>query len=185
VTEQYFFPGKVRVAGRRSNSWCPRNPRGVPEQSWALHGDRHRRRPGTDRSRRPDFTGPPDDDDMSVARRRAVVAVGHPQRRPTKRHRPSWTSSHPIRIRSHVLTRLRHGRGSSRGVPGVAADAGSGGGNRKATHHGARRRASTRRGQRSSPARPPASIEKRTVPARLRTLNQLLEDGLITPSRVQ
>jgi len=26
----------------------------------------------------------------------------------------------------------------------------------------------------------PASIEKRTVPARLRTLNQLLEDGLIT-----
>jgi Short C-terminal domain len=28
----------------------------------------------------------------------------------------------------------------------------------------------------------PASAEKRAVPARLRTLNQLLEDGLITQS---
>jgi hypothetical protein len=32
----------------------------------------------------------------------------------------------------------------------------------------------------SGPAAPAAGAERRTVPARLRTLNQLLEDGLIT-----
>ena len=184
VNDLYFFPTKVRVSGRQIEFLVPTEfLGGVPEKSWAytvvVTGTEHRADravPATLGRGRPTMMT------MGVARGRALVAVGHPRRR---RRGHAAGDRHP---------RARSGRAAHGARPTTTSWPGGSplcpGSPRTATwpwpppasrSPWSRPRASTRAAGGGAPARlRPRRPRSRTVPARLRTLNQLLEDGLIT-----
>jgi len=151
IVTTVLLPGKVRVAGARSNSWCPRNSSAACRAVVGLHGDRHRRRPGTDGRAGQDFTGRPTDDDHVGARAACGGRSGASaatRRSDTARR---GTSSHPIRIRSPLwLTSYDMVAGRLAAVARLARTARKRWRQPEATHHGAGGAHRHGRGQRSS-----------------------------------
>ena len=181
VTEQYFFPGKVRVAGRKVEFLVPTEfLGGVPEQSWA-------------------YTVIVTGADLEQTGRAGQISPARPTMMTMSVARGVRWSQWGIRsdadeatppvvdilspdpdTQPTVLTSYDMVAGRLAAVPGVAADgkeavAATG---KPLTMEQAARIDTAADSAAAGTA--PASIEKRTVPARLRTLNQLLEDGLIT-----
>ena len=181
VTEQYFFPGKVRVAGRKVEFLVPTEfLGGVPEQSWA-------------------YTVIVTGADLEQTGRAGQISPARPTMMTMSVARGVRWSQWGIRsdadeatppvvdilspdpdTQPTVLTSYDMVAGRLAAVPGVAADgkAAVAATGKPLTMEQAARIDTAADSAAAGAA--PASIEKRTVPARLRTLNQLLEDGLIT-----
>lgn len=182
VEDLYFFPTRVRVSGRRIEFQVPEEfLGGVPKESWAytvLVTGANIQQAGSPinvtSDRTPMMT-------MGVARGittsdwgiRGDVDAGVPPvidiLAPNPDTQPTVLDNYDT-----VAARLAS-------VPGVAPD-----GNVAVSPTGQpltmeqAARLDTATGEAPDAAAAPAAPEKRAVPARLRTLNQLLEDGLIT-----
>ena len=184
VDDLYFFPTRVRVNGRRVEFQVPEEfLGGVPKESWAytvLVTGANIQQAGspinTTSNRTPMMT-------MGVARGmttsdwgiRGDVDAGVPPvidiLAPDPDTQPTVLDDYDT-----VAARLAS-------VPGIAPDgnvAVSPSGQALTMEQAARLDTTT--GAAADGEAAPASAEKRAVPARLRTLNQLLEDGLITQS---
>jgi hypothetical protein len=180
VNDLYFFPTRVRVSGRQVEFHVPTEfLGGVPEASWAytvlVTGAELEQtgRPGNLGSRRPTMMT------MNVARGVRWSQWGI--RGDADEATPpviDLLSPDPD-VQPTVLADFDVVAGRLAAVPGLAPDgnvavAATG---KPLTMEQAARIDSAAGG---APAAPAAGAERRTVPARLRTLNQLLEDGLIT-----
>jgi hypothetical protein len=180
VNDLYFFPTRVRVSGRQVEFHVPTEfLGGVPEASWAytvlVTGAELEQtgRPGNLGSRRPTMMT------MNVARGVRWSQWGI--RGDADEATPpviDLLSPDPD-VQPTVLADFDVVAGRLAAVPGLAPDgnvavAATG---KPLTMEQAARIDSAAGG---APTAPAAGAERRTVPARLRTLNQLLEDGLIT-----
>jgi hypothetical protein len=183
VNDLYFFPTKVRVSGRQVEFLVPTEfLGGVPEPSWAytvlVTGTEIEQtgRPGNLGSRRPTMMT------MSVARGVRWSQWGI--RGDADEATPpviDILSTDPD-VQPTVLADFDVVAGRLAAVPGLAPDgnlavAATG---KPLTMEQAARIDSVAGGGVPAPAASGGTAERRTVPARLRTLNQLLEDGLIT-----
>jgi hypothetical protein len=180
VNDLYFFPTRVRVTGRQVEFHVPTEfLGGVPEASWAytvlVTGAEIEQtgRPGNLGSRRPTM--------MTMGVARGVRWSQWGIRGDADEATPpviDILSPNPD-VQPTVLGDFDVVAGRLAAVPGLAPDgnvavAATG---KPLTMEQAARIDSAAGG--GAPAAP-AGAERRTVPARLRTLNQLLEDGLIT-----
>jgi len=182
VNDLYFFPGKVRVNGRQIEFLVPTEFLGsMPEQSWAYTvlvtgaDIEATGRPGQLSPKRPAMLT------MPVARGVRYSQWGI---------RGDADESTPPVVdllapdpdtQPAVLTSYDMVAGRLADVPGVAPDgnvAVAATGKPLTMEQAARIDTATGAGE-GEPA-PASTAAKRSVPARLRTLNQLLEDGLIT-----
>jgi len=182
VSDLYFFPDRIRVLGRRIEFMVPKEfLGGAPAPTWAYTvivtgADLEQTgRPGQITPRRPTMMT------MPVARGvrwsqwgiRGDVDEGMP---PVV----DLLSSDP-NVQPTVLADFDTVAGRLAAVPGIPLDgkpAVAAAGQPLTMEQAAR--IDEAAGAGAAPAPGPASAEKRTVPARLRTLNQLLDDGLIT-----
>jgi hypothetical protein len=183
VNDLYFFPDKVRVSGRRIEFLVPAEfLGGVPSKSWAYTvlvtgadleqaakpGQRNPAKAtmmamGVGTGIRSDLWGIRSDTDPAAPPVIDLLATD-PNTQPS------------------VLTDYDMVEGRLAAVPGVAPD-----GNVAVAATGvpltmeqAARLDATTKSAGKAPAAATSSTERRAVPARLRTLNQLLEEGLIT-----
>ena len=190
VNDLYFFPTKVRVSGRQVEFLVPTEfLGGVPSKSWAYTVRRDRRGHRADRGS-PSEVGSrqgDDDDHGRGARRqrrsqwgiRGDVDQATPPvidiLAPDPNVQPTVLDDYDTvagRLAERARRRARRQRGGR--ADGQAAHDGAG----RAHRHG--------HGRAARPATAPAtSPEKRTVPARLRTLNQLLAGRPDHAGRVQ
>jgi hypothetical protein len=180
VNDLYFFPTKVRVSGRQVEFQVPTQfLGGVPEASWAytvvVTGAELEQtgRPGNLGSRRPTM--------MTMAVARGVRWSQWGVRGDADEATPPVIDilSPDPDVQPTVLSDFDVVAGRLAAVPGLAPDgnvavAATG---KPLTMEQAARIDSAAGG---APAPATGAAERRTVPARLRTLNQLLEDGLIT-----
>jgi len=185
VRELYFFPDKVRVSGRRIEFLVPLEfLGGVPSQSWAYTAIVT----GADLEQ----TGRPGQ--LGAGRTRMMtMGVGRGVQDSLFGIRGDADAATPPvvdilspdgEVQSRALDDFDIVAGRLAAIPGVAPDgkAAVAATGTTLTMEQAARIDATAGGSGSGGAAggaPPAT-EKRTVPARLRTLNQLLEDGLIT-----
>jgi C-terminal binding-module, SLH-like, of glucodextranase/Short C-terminal domain len=180
VNDLYFFPTKVRVSGRQMEFQVPTEfLGGVPEASWAYTvlvtgaDIEQTGRPGNITPRRPTM--------MTMAVARGVRWSQWGIRSDADEATPpviDLLSPDPD-VQPTVLADFDVVAGRLAAVPGLAPDgnvavAATG---KPLTMEQAARIDSAAGG---APAPAAGAAERRTVPARLRTLNQLLEDGLIT-----
>ena len=184
VRELYFFPDKVRVTGRRIEFLVPVEfLGGVPSQSWgytALVTGADLEQTG-----RPGQLGAGRSKMMTMGVGRGVQESLFGIRGDADVATPPVVDilSPDDEVQSRVLDDFDVVAGRLAAVPGVAPDgkqavAATG---TTLTMEQAARIDSTAGGSGGNVAGgAPPTTEKRTVPARLRTLNQLLEDGLIT-----
>jgi hypothetical protein len=184
VRELYFFPDKVRVTGRRIEFLVPVEfLGGVPSQSWgytALVTGADLEQTG-----RPGQLGAGRSKMMTMGVGRGVQESLFGIRGDSDAATPPVVDilSPDDEVQSRVLDDFDVVAGRLAAVPGVAPDgkqavAATG---TTLTMEQAARIDSTAGGSGGNVAGgAPPTTEKRTVPARLRTLNQLLEDGLIT-----
>jgi hypothetical protein len=181
VNDLYFFPTRVRVSGRQVEFHVPTEfLGGVPEASWAYTvlvtgaDIEQTGRPGNITPRRPTM--------MTMAVARGVRWSQWGIRSDADEATPpviDLLSPDPD-VQPTVLADFDVVAGRLAAVPGLAPDgnvavAATG---KPLTMEQAARIDSAAGG--STPAPAAGAAERRTVPARLRTLNQLLEDGLIT-----
>ena len=181
VNDLYFFPTRVRVSGRQVEFHVPTEfLGGVPEASWAYTvlvtgaDIEQTGRPGNITPRRPTM--------MTMAVARGVRWSQWGIRGDADEATPpviDILSPNPD-VQPTVLADFDVVAGRLAAVPGLAPDgnvavAASG---KPLTMEQAARIDSAAGG--SAPVPAAGAAERRTVPARLRTLNQLLEDGLIT-----
>jgi hypothetical protein len=180
VDELYFFPNKVRVSGRRIEFQVPIEfLGGAPNQSWGYTAvvtaaDLEQAAPGRNPDKatmmamgvgqgiRSDLWGTRSDTDSGIPPVIDLLATD-PQ-----------TQATALADYDTVAGRLA-------AVPGIAPDgkaAVAPSGVTLTLEQAARLETATSSGK--APAAAPSSTERRAVPARLRTLNQLLEEGLIT-----
>ena len=181
VNDLYFFPTKVRVSGRQVEFMVPTEfLGGVPEPSWAytvlVTGTdlEQTGRPGNLGSRRPTM--------MTMGVARGVRWSQWGIRSDADEATPPVIDilSPDPDVQPTVLADFDVVAGRLAAVPGLAPDgnvavAATG---KPLTMEQAARIDSAAGG--SAPVPAAGAAERRTVPARLRTLNQLLEDGLIT-----
>ena len=183
LNERYFFPTRVRVSGRKVEFLVPTEfLGGVPAESWAYTvlvtgADLEQAsKPGQanpDKATmmamglgagiRSDLWGIRSDTDAGVAPIIDLLAAG-PDTQPT------------------VLADYDTVAGRLPAVPGIAVDgkaAVAASGVQLTMEQAARLDAATTGGS-TETAAAPSTTERRAVPARLRTLNQLRDDGLIT-----
>lgn len=181
VNDLYFFPGKVRVSGRQVEFLVPVEfLGGVPAKSWAYTvlvtgaDIEQTSRPGQISSRRSTM--------MTMPVARGITSSKWGIRSDADIATPpviDLLSTDP-NVQPTVLTDFDVVSGRLAAVPGLAPDgnvAVAASGKPLTMEQAARLDTAT---QGAAAARPVTATEKRTVPARLRTLNQLLEDGLIT-----
>jgi len=181
VNDLYYFPTRVRVSGRQVEFHVPTEfLGGVPDKSWAYTvvvtgaDIEQTGRPGNITPRRPTMMT------MSVARGVRWSQWGI--RSDADEATPpviDILASDPD-VQPTVLADFDVVAGRLAAVPGLAPDgnvavAATG---KPLTMEQAARIDSAAGGSTAAPAA--GAAERRTVPARLRTLNQLLEDGLIT-----
>ena len=182
VSDRYFFPSKVRVSGRQVQFLVPTEfLGGIPAQSWAYTvvvtgcDIEQTGRPGQITPRRPTM--------MTMAVARGVRWSQWGIRGDADEATPpviDILASDPD-TQPTVLADFDVVAGRLAAVPGLAPDgkaAVASTGKPLTMDQAARLDSATGSGAASTT--PSSSSEKRTVPARLRTLNQLLEDGLIT-----
>jgi hypothetical protein len=182
VRDMYYFPDKVRVNGRRIEFLVPLEfLGGVPSQSWAYTAIVT----GADleQTGRPGQLGAGRSRMMTMGVGRGVQESLFGIRGDADAATPPVVDilSPDDEVQSRVLDDFDVVAGRLAAVPGVAPDgkqavAATG---TPLTMEQAARIDATTTGGGATGGTPPAT-EKRTVPARLRTLNQLLEDGLIT-----
>jgi len=182
VGDLYFFPDKVRVNGRRIEFLVPAEfLGGVPSRSWAyttiVTGA------DLEQSGRPGQLGARRSRMMTMGVGRGVQESLFGIRGDADAATPPVVDilSPDDDVQSRVLDDFDVVAGRLAAIPGVAPDgkqavAATG---TPLTLEQAARIDSTAGGSGATSGAPPTT-EKRTVPARLRTLNQLLEDGLIT-----
>lgn len=184
VRDLYYFPDKVRVAGRRIEFLVPAEfLGGTPTPSWAYTAIVT----GADleQTGRPGQLAPvkPTMMTMSVAR-----GIRHSQfgiRSDADEATPPVVdilASDPD-VQSTVLDNFDTVAGRLAAIPGVAVDgkeAVAATGAQLTLEQAARIEETAPDERKGDAGDAPTTTEKRTVPARLRTLNQLLEDGLIT-----
>jgi hypothetical protein len=185
VRERYFFPDKVRVNGRRIEFLVPLEfLGGVPSQSWAYTAIVT----GADleQTGRPGQLGAGRSKMMTMGVGRGVQDSLFGIRGDADAATPPVVDilSPDDEVQSRVLDDFDVVAGRLAAIPGVAPDgkaAVAAIGTTLTMEQAARIDATAGGGGSGGAAggAPPAT-EKRTVPARLRTLNQLLEDGLIT-----
>ena len=184
VRDLYFFPDKVRVTGRRIEFLVPLEfLGGVPSQSWAYTAIVT----GADLEQ----TGRPGQ--LGAGRSRLMtMGVGRGVQESLFGIRGDADAATPPvvdilspddEVQSQVLDDFDIVAGRLAAVPGVAPDgkqAVAASGTTLTMEQAARIDAAAGSSGANAAAGGPPATEKRTVPARLRTLNQLLEDGLIT-----
>ncbi len=186
VSEQYFFPDKVRISGRRIEFLVPTEfLGGVPQKSWAYtvlvtgcdiepFG-----RPGQLTPTRPVMMT------MSVARgvrwsQWGIRGDADPATPPVVDILAPDPDTQPT-----VLDDFDSVAGRLAAIPGIAPDgnvAVAASGRPLTMEEAARLDAATTD---AAAVEPSASVEKRTTPARLRTLNQLRDEGLITEAEYE
>jgi len=185
VRELYFFPDKVRVSGRRIEFLVPLEfLGGVPSQSWAYTAIVT----GADleQTGRPGQLGAGRSRMMTMGVGRGVQGSLFGIRGDADAATPPVVDilSPDDEVQSRVLDDFDVVAGRLAAIPGVAPDgkaAVAATGTTLTMEQAARIDAATGGGGDGGAAGgAPPTTEKRTVPARLRTLNQLLEDGLIT-----
>lgn len=182
VAERYFFPNKVRVSGRRIEFQVPGEfLGGTPTQSWAYTvvvtgadleqasypgqlnpANATMMAMGVGTGIRPNLWGIRSDTDPGIP---PVIDLLAPD----------------PETQAKVLADYDTVAGRLAAVPGVAPDGKAAvppTGVPLTMEQAARLDATSP--ARTAPAAPPSSTERRAAPARLRTLNQLLEEGLIT-----
>jgi hypothetical protein len=182
VRDQYFFSDKVRVNGRRIEFLVPTEfLGGLPSQSWAYTAIVT----GADleQTGRPGQLGPVKPAMMTMGVGRGVRDSQFGIRGDADEATPPVVDilSPDEDVQSRVLDDFDIVAGRLAAVPGVAPDgkeAVAASGVPLTMEQAARIDTTTTSG--SAAGDVPPTTEKRTVPARLRTLNQLLEDGLIT-----
>lgn len=182
VSELYFFPNKVRVNGRQVEFLVPIEfLGGVPEQSWAYTvlvtgaDIEQTGRPGQLSPKRPAMLT------MSVARgirysQWGIRGDADESTPPVVDLLAPDPDTQPAVLSSYDMV-----AGRLADVPGVAPDGGvavAATGKPLTMEQAAR--IDTATGEGAAESAPASTAAKRSVPARLRTLNQLLEDGLIT-----
>jgi len=184
VRDLYFFPDKVRVSGRRIEFLVPVEfLGGVPSQSWAYTAIVT----GADleQTGRPGQLGAGRSRMMTMGVGRGVQESLFGIRGDADAATPPVVDilSPDDEVQSRVLDDFDIVAGRLAAVPGVAPDgkqAVAATGTPLTMEQAARIDATAGSSGSGAAAGAPATTEKRTVPARLRTLNQLLEDGLIT-----
>jgi len=182
VAQSYFFPDRIRVIGRKVEFAVPLAfLGGTPEKSWAYTvlvtgcDIEQTGRPGQISPRRPEMMT------MSVARGLTYGQWGI--RGDTDRNVPPVVDllAPDPNTQPSVLDDYDAVAGRLARVPGIAPD-----GSASVAPTG--QLLTVEQSQRLDAAAsgaaaretPPGTVEKRAAPARLRTLNQLLEEGLIT-----
>ena len=184
VGDFYFFPNKVRVTGRRIEFQVPEEfLGGVPSQGWAYTAIVT----GADieQSGRPGQILPVRQNIMTMGVARGMSAASFGIRGDADAGTPPVVDilSPDDEVQGRVLEDFDTVAARLPAVPGVAPDgkvAVAATGVPLTLEQAARIDTTTGSDVGSAPSDVPATTEKRTVPARLRTLNQLLEDGLIT-----
>jgi len=183
VSELFFFPSKVRVTGRRVEFMVPPEFLGaVPKASWGygvlVTGA------DLEQSGRPGMfaTGKPSMMTMTVARgvRPAQWGIRSDADEATPPVIDILASDHEKQ--KDILSTYDMVAGTLAAVPGIAPDGtvavtGTG---EEATPQELARIDTVTTGGVNAAASSQTTTERRTVPARLRTLNELLADGLIT-----
>jgi hypothetical protein len=184
VRDLYFFPDKVRVNGRRIEFLVPVEfLGGVPSQSWgytALVTGADLEQTG-----RPGQLGAGRSKMMTMGVGRGVQESLFGIRGDADAATPPVVDilSPDDEVQSRVLDDFDVVAGRLAAVPGVAPDgkqAVAATGTTLTMEQAARIDSTAGGSAGNAAAGTPPTTEKRTVPARLRTLNQLLEDGLIT-----
>jgi hypothetical protein len=184
VRDLYFFPDKVRVNGRRIEFLVPVEfLGGVPSQSWgytALVTGADLEQTG-----RPGQLGAGRSKMMTMGVGRGVQESLFGIRGDADAATPPVVDilSPDDEVQSRVLDDFDIVAGRLAAVPGVAPDgkqAVAATGTTLTMEQAARIDSTAGGSAGNAAAGTPPTTEKRTVPARLRTLNQLLEDGLIT-----
>jgi len=184
VRDMYYFPDKVRVNGRRIEFLVPLEfLGGAPSQSWAYTAIVT----GADleQTGRPGQLGAGRSRMMTMGVGRGVQESLFGIRGDADAATPPVVDilSPDDEVQSRVLDDFDIVAGRLAAVPGVAPDgkqAVAATGTPLTMEQAARIDATAGSSASGAAAGAPATTEKRTVPARLRTLNQLLEDGLIT-----
>lgn len=184
VGDFYFFPNKVRVTGRRIEFQVPEEfLGGVPSQAWAYTAIVT----GADieQSGRPGQILPVRQNIMTMGVARGMTESQFGIRGDADEGTPPVVDvlSPDDELQSRVLDDFDTVAARLAAVPGVAPDgkaAVAATGVPLTLEQAARIDTTTGSDAGSAPSDVPPATEKRTVPARLRTLNQLLEDGLIT-----
>jgi C-terminal binding-module, SLH-like, of glucodextranase/Short C-terminal domain len=182
VSDLYFFPTKVRVATRRIEFQVP--PEflgGVPSRSWGytviVTGC------DIEQTGRPGLFSPTRQTMMTMPVARGLHSSQWGMRGDVDEATPPVVDilATGPEAQANALDDYDTVAGRLAAVPGMAPDgnvAVAATGQPPTTEQAARIDQTTRSGGAAAGTPPPA--ERRTVPARLRTLNQLLEDGLIT-----
>jgi hypothetical protein len=183
VGDFYFFPSKVRVTGRRIEFQVPEEfLGGVPSQAWAYTAIVT----GADieQSGRPGQILPLRQNIMTMGVARGMTESQFGIRGDADEGTPPVVDilSPDDDVQSRVLDDFDTVAARLAAVPGVAPDgkAAVAATGVPLTMEQAARIDTTTGSESGGAAAAPPTTEKRTVPARLRTLNQLLEDGLIT-----
>ncbi len=183
VADLFFFPTKVRVSGRRIEFMVPQEFLGaVPSKSWgytALVTGADLEQTG-----RPGQLTPVKPTMMTMTVARGVRWSQWGIRRDADEATPPVVDilGADAETQARALSDYDAVAGRLAAIPGVAPDgrAAMAGSGEPTTPEQLSRIGQVTAGGAPAATAKPASAERRTVPARLRTLNELLADGLIT-----